>query len=579
MESKHLFYIILTVIFISILFIIFYQYQSKQNNKSIKNKKKESFSNQVGQTYQSLSNSVNDFIRQNGFDSIQTLTDFVKGHYNEDFQNIMEQNTLTLYFSTFSSDSIPQLQNKLWKNISPYFKDVINSNCKLLSYDQSHFDFDEIPYANTHVGIEMLSNKAYGPPSHLMGIQGNGTFSIFTVIKFNGFSNLNKVQNIFKIYGNTMGNNAITLSIEGLIETKESKIIRVIPKLYYGDNPEILINNNNGESSFSLDMDKKYLIILTKKHRNISLSINDLSTETIQNSNHKIINEVEVNESNVLFSNKEMTLNENENLNANMYAFGIYNMHLLDETALHKYMYNELYKSTENFMREAKHILQFQNELNSLRSCPYDEKVCQECQINDWTDMDKILHSSESCKKEIDKFCTHNPTHAKCKCWRPEYKDTSQCRSYVNIFKNEKWANVDHMDKSMIQAIQEKYKLCDCEETDKLKEKLSSKEKELDTCQQQKQIQPPDMLVSPYLNQPSSLPSSLPSPSPLPSSLSPPLNTSYENSFDPSFQQPNLDPTYNTENLNIDDNLKIDPRYGEEMETSPKGFWAWLFGQ
>lgn len=572
MQIKQLFLMFIVIFLIILIYFFYRNYNEKKEEKT------ENFSEEIADmSFKSLTNSVSDFIRENGFDSIKALISFVQGHYNEDIDDILEQKTLTLYYSAFSNNSLPQLQNRVWRNISPFFKDLTyDTSCKLLSYDNTHLEFSEIPYANKHIGVEMLSNRAYGPPSHLMGIQGNGTFTIFTVIKFNGFSQSNKIQNVFKIYGNTSGNNAITLNIEGILESKDAKMIHIIPRIYYGDNAEILINNNNGNDYFSLNMEKKYLLILSKKHRNISLHFNDLSKESFSNSNNKIIEDVEVSEVNVLFSNKQMTLNENGNLNANIYAFGIYNMYLMDETVLHKYMYHELYKSTENFMREARQILQFQNELEMLRSCPYDETVCKECKIDDWTDMDKIMYSSEECKKKIDDYCTNNPNNPKCKCWRNEYKNSPQCISYVNIFKNEKWVHPDHIENEMIENIKNKYGLCDCENIKKLEDQLKTSKEKLEC--QRKSIPLDNMLTSPHLNQ-YNIPSS---------------NLSYEgnanqNQKDVKYLNESLDPylvpgqNNNIDNNNQKDNLTfndaIDPKYGEEIQTPSKGFWAWLFGQ
>lgn len=580
MESKTIFYML---IFVTIVFLVVIITQKCMKNEI---QKTEAFVDPSNKDFSTLSTSVSDFIRENGFDSVNVLKRFVQGEYNEDLEDILENKTLTLYYSAFSKSSIPVLQNRVWKNTSPYFQDVSETNCKLLSYDNSHLEFSEVPYANKHVGVEMLSNKCYGPPSHLMGIQGNGTFTIFTVIKFNGFSTSNQLQNVYKIYGNTIGNNAINLDIEGVLESKEGKMINIIPKLTYGDNSVILINNNNGNNYFSLDMEKKYMLVLSKKHRNISLTIHDLSKDTIQDSTYTIIKEAEINEVNVLFSNKQMMLNENGNLNANIYAFGVYNMHLLDESTLHHYMYNELYKSTEDFMKDAKQILKFQEEINMLKSCPYDEKVCKECGIDDWTDMEKILYSSENCKKAIDTFCTNNPNNAKCKCWRPENKETAQCKSYVNIFKNERWVNPDKIEKEMLDTIAQKYKLCDCTESEKIKEenkKLEEKVKEL-----QNTRAPTHTLTSPHLPKNAEYnyktlldnvddPNLQPIHQDLYQNIANKQNT-YEgkkediNEFDTT-----LDSYKKNDNQLLSD--KIDPTYGEEIAEPSKGFWAWLFGQ
>jgi len=586
MNSKYIFYIILSLI---ILIILIYFYQYFNGNK---NDKKELFSEvTVDSEFKTLLGTVSDFIRENGFDSMNALKSFVQGYYNEDIDDILEQKTLTLYYSAFSRNSIPGIQSRIWQNISPYFKDVSDTNCKLLSYDNSHFEFSEAPYANKYVGIEMLSNRCFGPQSHLMGIQGNGTFTVFFVIKFNGFSVLNESQRVFQIYGNTQGNNALSLDIDADLDSKQGKMINIKPKLYYGDNDVILMNNNNDEEYFNIDMDKKYMVIITKKHRNISLNLHDLSKNAVQDATYPIIKDAHLDEMNVLFSNKQMCINPNENLNSNIFAFGIYNMHLLDESVLHYYMYDELRKSTEDFMREARQILRFQEEIDMLKACPYDESVCKECKIDDWTDMNKIMYASEPCKKAVDEFCKNNLNHPKCRCWRPENEVFPQCQAYINIFRNERLVNPNKIDKDILDEIAKMYNLCDCDEKEKLKEQVEQLEKDLE--KEKNKLPPTHTLTSGHLPQNANMTTSElhgsdtllngvnnPNLSPINSQRFQDIankDKTYDADLsDKKNSDKSLDP-YAMDNTLIGDG--IDPNYKNEINEPPKGFWAWLFGQ
>jgi hypothetical protein len=431
--------------------------------------------------------SVTDMIREYGFTSIQALKNFTKGDYNEDLSDIYEDSSLTLYYSVFSNNSAPMESSRVWKNISTYFQAKRDTSCKDVAYEKTHLEFDETPYVNRIVGLEMLSNNISGPLSHQCGLQGNGTFSIFAVIKFNGFSaNNTHPYEIIKLFGNTMNNNAITLSIspQPVAQTTSSPQGPVPTNIY---NCKINVTfgtqtieavTDTGSSDIPIDTTKKYMFVVTKTNKKLSLTLHDMSKKT--GTPVKLINGHELTEPSVSFSNKEMALNTHKNLNANVFAVGTYNLYLVDETRLHTHMYNEIFKTSDEFMTIARNILNMQQQIDAIKACPYDKSVCDQCNVEDWTDIQKVMTSSTECKQAIDTYCSKNLDDPKCKCWDP-MNTAVECKSYINIFRKNNCFQIENIDVETLQKIKNKYNLCECKEIEKIVDSIKPIQQPLPT--------------------------------------------------------------------------------------------------
>lgn len=560
-----------------------------------------------------VSSSVQNFIREHGIDSVSALQGFIEGSYNEDISPIMEDNTLTLYYSAFSQKSLPVEQTRKLTNISPYFKDSKKPSCRFLQYESSHIDFIEPPYANRNMGIELLTNKAMGPPSHLLGIQGNGTFSMFMTLRFNGFSDNNEQEyELFKLYGNTEGNNALSLTIDAQPKSKDLASADVRILLHYGSQAPIPIRYENSEY-FRIEFAKTYLFVITKLNKKISLNLHDLSKDLTYDSTHKLIENVELIDPNAFFSNKELSINGKQNLNANLFAFGLYNMYIMDEASLHHYIYKELFKSSETFQREARQILSFQKEIDELKACPYEENVCKECDdVTDWTDTNSIIKSSLKCRNAIDAFCTENTNHPKCSCWKASSMQTPECKSFVNVFKGLRMIDPENIDDATKEEISKRYKWCNCDEMDDLKAELNKlKEKlgndfyvdEEDT--RHTRLPPIDRLTSPFIksgpvdyngkndddtgvcnaNDPTLLTNTpqdvLPDATHLRLHQLSKASTTYkgEENDDENFNKRVDTMSDQPTDPHEDINETQDYRYGESEIQPSKGFWAWLLNR
>lgn len=452
--------------------------------------------------------SLENMVRQAGFSSVAALRQFLQGNYEENLQTILYDNALTLYYSVFSTTSLPQAQARTWKNISPYFKIAENQNTCKLTPDELHLQFGDVPYSNRFIGLELVSNNIIGPESYQMGVQGNGTFTIFSVLKFNGFPPSNtKPYELFKLYGNTVNNNAVSLVIQPQpfaaqqqqppapppIVNAEENFITTVPVPVQANTYNVQIDvsfgtqtmqaTHNGLMNIPITLSNTYMFVLTKTNTKVVLTMHDM---TKKGNEHLKLVEAELSDPVVLLSNKAMSINSDRNLNANIYAFGVYNMNLLDESFLHNHIYQELYKLSDEFLSQAKTISAFQQQLDDTKACPYDKEICEKCkEVTDWTDFHQVLAASADCKKAIDEYCAKNTTDPKCKCWDPN-TSSGECKSYVNIFRSKTCLQVENLDVETLEQIKKKYNLCACNDIDKIKESL----KESGACMNQ------DILIS-----------------------------------------------------------------------------------
>lgn len=604
LTSSIVYTLILTVVII-LVGLVTYRIVHKNMNKRV-----EAYASPPDDMeLEDISSMVNNFLREYGFESIASLYDFVSGRYNEDFSPIMEDKTLTLYYSVFSIDSIPKEQSRRFNNISPYFKDIKDTSCKFLQYDNSYLEFIDSPYANRNLGIELLTNSAVGPPSHLLGMQGNGTFTVFMALRFNGFSVNNALDyEVFKMYGNTDKNNAVSLTIDALPRSRDINSAEVRFKLHYSSQNGIP-TTYGGVDHFQIEYAKPYLIVVTKLNKKISMNIHDLSKDLSLDSTYKLIENVELEEPNAFFSNKAMTINAFDNLNANIFTFGTYNMYIMDESALHHYMYREMYKSSDAFLREARQILSFQKEINNTKACPYDATVCKACsEVKDWTRIGNgVVEASLECRQAIDAYCMENLNDPKCSCWRPANRTSVECQSYLNIFKSVALVDPDNLDDTTREKITSKYKLCDCGDLDALREEIKNLKQQNNNSStndhphpHQNPFPPIHALTSPYLDSgpvqmqkddkrgPYEMTPSLLSN--LPKDVLPPVSPyRLQRLADAQMSYIGDDGDDANYNTRLERETDDDPhssvlksseyRYGETDLQPGKGFWAWLFGK
>jgi len=122
-------------------------------------------------------------------------------------------------------------------------------------------------------------------------------------------------------------------------------------------------------------------------------------------------------------------------------------------------------------------MVAFQQELDQMRACPYDVNICRECaDVEDWTNINEIVMSSDKCKKAIDRYCSENPQDAKCVCWREDKQGQPACQAFVNLFREDKMSIIENLTNEQIEEIKKKYKLCVCEEVEQMRLKEQKKQ-------------------------------------------------------------------------------------------------------
>ena len=470
------------ILVVIITALIFYAYRLLKANDRIE--KYESPSED--KLREKMSQIVLAFLKDNGYTDLEELKKFVQGQYNENLDDIYEDHTLTLYYSAFSKGSYTNDEDsKQWLNISPYLKkekETNPNNTQVLPYDKSHISAtDESPYVQRRDGISLRDQVLIGPPSHLMGIKGNSSFTLFMVVRFNRFNKPGERHELLKLYGNTVQNNGLLLTLEPQTHEKDAQIISVKCGLQFGADPFLESDKSVKEDNkmLRLNITKPYMFVVKKELKSISLTLHDMSSDASSDASQVAIPATDVQDNNVLLSNKELRINQNKMLDGVLFAFGVYNEALMDASNLHHHLFKELDKRTDSFMDRARLMVAFQQELEQMRACPFDVNICRECaDVDDWTNVNEIVLSSDKCKKAIDEYCTANPNDSKCICWREDKLKDPNCQAFVNIFRRDKHSMIENLTDEQIEVIKEKYKLCKCEQVEQMRLKEQKKQQE-----------------------------------------------------------------------------------------------------
>lgn len=392
---------------------------------------------------------------------------------NKNNENIAYiSNGLTIYYSVFSDtsyniDSGNQGDLKKWYNISQYFKQNDGTTCSLMKYNDSHMMFFNTPKYSRQDGIMLGNNYITGPMSYTLGIASNTQYSMFVLLKFMSISPSTNDIEIFQIFGNTQNLNGIRLFFTGNNTDTVSKDIS-------GGNLYLQIGSNeplkctrDGKHNIMFQHNKPYLLIMTNNNSNIKLSL----YEGIKENKVDLINSpVSSQMYDVSFSNKNMLINQNQNINGNIFSFGVYNRILGDNDMINLQTHLFSLIQTEDAMIKEKdaEINNMKNEIENMKMCPYDQTTCSQCKsITDWSNINAILTTrDEACLNAINQYCMNNPAHHLCKCWNSNDSSytSNQCTNFRNIFTNSSCADINNLSAIQISNVKSKYSLCGCQE-------------------------------------------------------------------------------------------------------------------
>jgi hypothetical protein len=330
--------------------------------------------------------------------------------------------------------------------------------------------FKNTPAFSKKDGFALGQNTLTGPLSYLLGINGDMAFSIMLVCQFTGHSpvvssgrksspnnsdndtsvsigsdnddntntdygnnsmdndsNSNNNNNtdeasVFKIFANTISNNGISLAMRAGSPVPNMVAAQCVLRLGKGlEVPCTLKNSTN----ILFQPRRPYLLAIVKDYGRLQVHCVDLGNPSEYRKEVLMDYSAGTLEP-ITFSNMDMSINESGNLGANILTFSIFARALSDSdlTAWHTHYTNTLkqfdasYRDMSETLRQAK----------AASSCGFDPSTCAACGgVKDWSNMSNILLAGPACLTAIDKYCTANPSSARCECWNlnnPAYATT-----------------------------------------------------------------------------------------------------------------------------------------------------------
>ncbi len=348
---------------------------------------------------------------------------------------------MTMYTSCLSAQSYPDSGGKLWNNLVPPDERAVQSvqqdeegtdgtegtTCSAKSaasiIRSRRFHFTRTPTFSRRDGFVLGPNTLVGPYSFKLGIRGDMAFTIFVVCQFTGDID-GSPATLFKLFANTRGNNGISMVIEEGSSRGDKRAMRM--SVAIGDGTKVPCKPKGQKDAVLVDANKKYMFVVVKNYNRVRVDMYN-----VHESEDARVPLAEANlgaNEPLLFSNKDMVINEGANWNANIQAFGVYDRALTprDASLLHDHFY-EMYKELDTtYLQLAEQI----EKLAKRRACPFGEATCGVCKgVDDWTEIENVYAASDECKKAIAAFCSDHPTHERCKCWNvnhPAYD--KQCK-------------------------------------------------------------------------------------------------------------------------------------------------------
>lgn len=384
---------------------------------------------------------------KNGVVPVKTIDDLTS---NKNLLAISKD--LQLFITTYGGYSYNGFGHTLL-NIAKHLngvQDTISTSQGVISTRDFTFNEQEAAFS-VEKGLYLGHNNISGPMSLNLGITGNSEFSIAIICRHDILTASKALINIFKIYGNTIDNNGLTLNIQDAVDSP-------IPsgKLVLRFDQQQFVSE-----SIPMDPNVMYLYVIQKKPTSIKLTV----MSSVDNKPIDVINGNIDSSSDVLFSNKTMCINCFSNWYAYIRAFGIFNVCLNADAIknIYSYMADEELKLQDSYKDFQDNIKNAQAAIDALKACPYDKDTCGKCtDIKDWTQIDNVLQSGVPCKTAIQKYCAANPSSNLCKCWdkNSSMYNSPACINFRNIFKDIT-VDVATLDDKTLAEIKTKYDLVD----------------------------------------------------------------------------------------------------------------------
>lgn len=387
---------------------------------------------------------------------------------------------LSVYLSCYSDKSYPdgKSASKQWTNIAPLSgSDAAASSPSSSSPpsrssgntnapDRQSFNFYVTPTFSRRDGFVMRRNGVSGPYSVDLGIRGDMTYTIFFVasgrhlLDEDDRAKPHKKTTVFQLYANTPGMNGVSLTVSApttaasktpqqqkttqkqkkqaptttssAATAPPSSTTKVDMQLRVGQHDVISCRDEHG-GPVQVNTNHKYLYVIQKDFGSARVTLIDIDAQEGDGAGvmttlaHETLS---TRATQVHFSNKDMTINEHRNWNANLLAFGMYDRAISDREIITLYdHYRSIHKQADPmYVRLLKEI----RKREALKACPFNARACSLCsEVKDWTDFQSVVTASDDCKAAIAKYCSDNPTHEKCACWSVNHPNYStSCKAY-----------------------------------------------------------------------------------------------------------------------------------------------------
>lgn len=417
---------------------------------------------------QNVLNTLNNY-RFANFSELQT---FINGFYIEPI-HYLNVNSLPMYFSAMSQDSTINFNNQIWTNISPFYSNSNNSSsssspdtCNITDIKTTFMRFSSVPIYTRAEGLVLDNMIIKGPPSYQMSFTGSSNFTMFFTMIFNTIPIIvaGATYELVQLYANTVSNNGLSIAfmdIEAIPLNTTSFKANV--QISYGTQ-----TISTSPTHIVIPLNAAFELLLAKNNNSLYLKVSTpfigptshTSPPTIPTLTTLLTLNIPIDDSNLLYSNKQMVMNQYQNMTVSLYNFGVYNLNLSDDqiTNLLVYIYYELAKIRDFAVLQS--FLNVGAIVNQITACPYSESVCATCSnIKDWTDQTAVLLASPDCHNALDTFCSSNQSSPQCNCWSAANANNPACQQYVNAFRSASCLNPTNIDPDTLNLIKAKYNL------------------------------------------------------------------------------------------------------------------------
>lgn len=331
-----------------------------------------------------------------------------------------DSSTALLYTVIHKGGEEAYVASRTWKNTAP--PPTVAASVKAGCADGDRgIEFSEKPAFEEGKGILMSNVTATGPLSHVLDIDLDRAFSIALVYhdRSRGTDDSGP-GTILQIFANTPNNNGLHLyrDSSGLYMQLGAQEAITLEEQAEGKSQYVLLVITRDSSS-----GKIRAVAIDLEVADYVARQTELATANISGAARTPL------------SNKAMVINPSRSWNVALMELRITREYMSNH-AIQAYA-EDVRKYLELFDPDKSKVLDLTREVADLRKCPYNDETCAVCGgVNDWSDESvPALTGGKQCLSAINRFCSSNPSHAKCKCWdatNSEYD--AACRAYRTIY-------------------------------------------------------------------------------------------------------------------------------------------------